>query len=94
MASNSSAPPDPRRTQAALRRQSKGTHRAQIREVTPGAYLPEARVKDNALDGVQGEIIYPTVGLHLYKVADATLVAAWLRRLQRLDCRVLQRMLG
>lgn len=34
--------------------------------VRPGGYLPEEHVKDMELDGVDGGVIYPTVGLLLF----------------------------
>ena len=45
-------------------------------DVRPGAYLPEDRVKDMAVDGVEGEVIYPTVGVALGRVEDARLMNA------------------
>lgn len=48
---------------------------AAFEEVLPGAYMPEARLKDNASDGIYGEIIYPTVATNLYRLPDPRLIA-------------------
>ena len=50
-----------------------------IENVRPGGYIPEEHVKDLDLDGVDVSIIYPTVGLTLYSVADGGLVTAIFR---------------
>ena len=44
--------------------------------VLPGAYIPNERVKDMDADGVEAEVIFPTVGLRLYRVPDSELVTA------------------
>ncbi|MFF2812857.1 amidohydrolase family protein [Streptomyces sp. NPDC058000] len=36
-----------------------------------GGSDPAARLKDMALDGVAGEVLYPSLGLHLFWLADA-----------------------
>ena len=44
-------------------------------DVRPGGYDPHERIKDMDIDGIEKTIIYPTVGLHLYKVPDNRLLA-------------------
>ena len=44
-------------------------HQTDIHEnVRPGGYIPEDRIKDMDTDGVDVSIIYPTVGMMLYRV--------------------------
>src|SRR4051812_17355031 len=40
-------------------------------DVFRGGYDPEARLDDIARDGVDAEVLYPTIGLHLYPIADS-----------------------
>ena len=47
--------------------------------VRPGGYIPEEHVKDMDLDGVDLGVIYPTLGLVLYKVEDSELLTALCR---------------
>ncbi len=47
--------------------------------VRPGGYIPEEHVKDLDLDGVDMSVIYPTLGLVLYKVEDNELFSALCR---------------
>ena len=47
--------------------------------VRPGGYLPEEHVKDMELDGVDGGVIYPTVGLLLFTMSDSELMTAIFR---------------
>ena len=47
--------------------------------VRPGGYVPEEQIKDMDLDGVDVSIIYPTMGLQLYKIPDGELLTAMLR---------------
>ena len=47
--------------------------------VLPGAYLPEAQVKDMDIDGIDVNVLYPTVGLLLYRMPDADFTAALFR---------------
>ena len=42
--------------------------------VRPGAYIPEAHVEDMDVDGIDVSIIYPTVGLMLFRVPDSELL--------------------
>jgi predicted TIM-barrel fold metal-dependent hydrolase len=44
-------------------------------DVFPGAYIPEARRKDNERDGIAGEVIYPTISMNIYKLVDPRLIA-------------------
>ncbi len=48
-------------------------------EVRPGAYQPEAHIKDNEADGVYGGVLYPTEGLLLFSVPDGVLLSAIFR---------------
>ncbi len=41
-----------------------------------GGYDPDEHVKDLELDGVDADVLYPSVGLFLYKVADSDLLSA------------------
>ena len=47
-----------------------------IENVRPGAYIPEEHVKDMDVDGVDVGLVYPTVGLFLYKVVDSELLTS------------------
>ena len=44
-----------------------------------GGYDPEQHLKDMALDGVAGEVLYPSQGLFYFKVADPLLMSAIFR---------------
>ena len=44
--------------------------------VRAGGYVPEEQVKDMATDGVDVSILYPTVGLQLFKQPDGELLSA------------------
>ena len=50
-----------------------------LENVRPGGYIPEEHVKDMDLEGVDGSIIYPTVGLFLYSVPDGHLLTSIFR---------------
>jgi predicted TIM-barrel fold metal-dependent hydrolase len=39
-------------------------------DVFPSGFDPEVRLADLALDGVDGEVLYPTLGMQLYPVRD------------------------
>ena len=41
--------------------------------VYPGAYNPRARLKDMAIDGVEAEVVYPSIAMRLYELPDAAL---------------------
>jgi hypothetical protein len=45
-------------------------------EVHRGGYDPELHLKDMELDGVAGEVLYPSQGLFYFKVADPLLRSA------------------
>ncbi|HXH09511.1 MAG TPA: amidohydrolase family protein [Alphaproteobacteria bacterium] len=52
---------------------------ARFADVRPGAYLPDAFLHDNAMDGVSGSVVYPTEGLQLFSVPDSALLSASFR---------------
>lgn len=52
---------------------------ARFADVRPGAYLPDAFLQDNAMDGVYGSVVYPTEGLQLFSVPDSDLLSAIFR---------------
>ena len=63
-----------------------------LEDVLRGGYDPEQHLKDMALDGVAGEVLYPSQGLFFFKVADPLLTSAifrayndWLAELCRTD---------
>ncbi len=43
--------------------------------VPPGGYIPEEHVKDLDLDGVEVSVIYPSVGLLLFRVPDSEVLS-------------------
>ena len=48
-------------------------------DVHVGGYNPEQHIKDMKIDGVAGEVLYPSQGLFYYKVADTPLMSAIFR---------------
>src|SRR4051794_3479438 len=48
-------------------------------DVFPGGYDPHQRMKDLARDGISAEVLFPTVGLAFYPIADGGLLWAMLR---------------
>jgi predicted TIM-barrel fold metal-dependent hydrolase len=52
---------------------------ASFEDVLRGGYDPEQHVRDMALDGVAGEVLYPSQGLFYFKVADTALMSAIFR---------------
>jgi predicted TIM-barrel fold metal-dependent hydrolase len=48
-------------------------------DVRRGGYEPEQHLKDMELDGVSGEVLYPSQGLFYFKVADSQLMSAIFR---------------
>ena len=48
-------------------------------QAQPGGWDPKERLNEMAVDGVSGEILYPTLGLHLYHLEDAALQEACFR---------------
>ena len=53
--------------------------RGNYSDIRPGTYDPVARLKDMAMDGVDAEVIYPTVGMSLYRAPDAAVMMALFR---------------
>ena len=53
--------------------------RGRFEDVHRGGYDPEQHLKDMALDGVAGEVLYPSQGLFYFKVADTPLMSAIFR---------------
>ena len=47
-----------------------------IEDSRPGGYIPEEHVKDMKTDGVDVSIVYPTIGLFLYRVPDSELLTS------------------
>ena len=47
-----------------------------IDEAAPGAFDPEARLREIDRDGVAVEMLYPTVTLHAYRIPDPALLTA------------------
>src|SRR5215471_9569621 len=52
---------------------------ARFEAVLRGGYDPKQHLKDMALDGVAGEVLYPSQGLFYFKVADTPLMSAIFR---------------
>src|SRR6266436_2100020 len=50
-----------------------------MEDVHSGGYDPEQHLKDMELDGVAGEVLYPSQGLFYFKVADTALMSAIFR---------------
>src|SRR5438094_4812307 len=48
-------------------------------DVHQGGYDPEQHLKDMQIDGVAGEVLYPSQGLVYFKVADTQLMSAIFR---------------
>jgi predicted TIM-barrel fold metal-dependent hydrolase len=48
-------------------------------DVLRGGYEPEQHLRDMALDGVVGEVLYPSQGLFYFRVADTGLMSAIFR---------------
>src|SRR5262245_24629186 len=48
-------------------------------DVHPGGYDPDQHLKDMQLDGVAGEVLYPSQGLFYFKVTDPPLLSAIFR---------------
>jgi predicted TIM-barrel fold metal-dependent hydrolase len=45
-------------------------------ETTPGGYDPDVRINDLDIDGVWGEVLYPTTGLFVWSILDPELSIA------------------
>ena len=52
---------------------------ARFEDVHEGGYDPDLHLRDMALDGVSGEVIYPSQGLFYFKVPDSQLMSAIFR---------------
>jgi len=52
---------------------------ARFEDVHRGGYDPEQHLADMRLDGVAGEVLYPSQGLFYFKVADSALMSAIFR---------------
>ena len=61
-----------------------------LRAGTPGCYDINARLKDQELDGIDAEVLYPSVLFNVYQIEDLEIVKATFAVLQRLDRRLLQ----
>ena len=55
------------------------TLRAKAEELPPGVYDPHRRVEDLALDGVDGEVIFPTVSIPVFRTRSDALLNAIFR---------------
>ena len=55
------------------------SHEGRFEDVHVGGYDPEEHIKDMKLDGVSGELLYPSQGLFFFKVADPELLSAIFR---------------
>src|SRR5262245_45568959 len=47
-----------------------------LEDVPRGGYEPEQHLRDMELDGVSGEVLYPSQGLFYFRVADTALMSA------------------
>jgi len=48
-------------------------------DVHTGGYDPQQHLKDMAIDGIAGEVLYPSQGLFYFKIADTPLMSAIFR---------------
>ena len=55
------------------------TFEGALEDVRPGAFDPAPRMDDLEVDGVDGEVIYPTIGARLYTILQPDLLAASFR---------------
>ena len=55
------------------------TFEGRYEEVRKGAYDPDARLEDLQTDGVEGEVIYPTIGARLFTILESELLSASFR---------------
>ena len=65
---------------------------ARFEDVHAGGYDPQRHLEDMVIDGVAGEVLYPSQGLFYFKVADSQLMSAifrayndWLAEFCRVD---------
>jgi len=56
--------------------QSKMRLESRYSEVVEGGYVPEKKLEDMDTDGVYGEVIYPTLGIPLWRLPDTKLLNA------------------
>jgi hypothetical protein len=70
---------DDRVTDIGRRPQETISARGRFEDVHRGGYDPEQHLEDMALDGVGGEVLYPSQGLFYFKVADPPLMSAIFR---------------
>ncbi len=56
--------------------QSKLRLESRYSEVLEGGYIPEKKLEDMDADGIYGEVIYPTLGITLWRVPDTALLNA------------------
>ena len=52
------------------------THKVTWEDVRPGGYIPEERVKDMDIDGVEIDIVFPSAGNACYRIPDTELLTA------------------
>lgn len=55
------------------------TNQARFEDVHVGGYDPDRHIADMELDGVAGEVLYPSQGLFYFKVEDSELMSAIFR---------------
>ena len=55
------------------------SHEGRFEDVLAGGYDPDQHIRDMALDGVAGEVLYPSQGLFFFKVKDSALQSAIFR---------------
>src|SRR2546427_8001522 len=55
------------------------TGRGRLEDVPPGGYDPHQHLADMRLDGVAGEVLYPSQGLFYFRVKDGALMSAIFR---------------
>ena len=64
--------------------------RAGYEAARPSGWDPVERIKDQEIDRIDAEVLYPTLGMPLFGMTDGELQHALLRRVQRLAGGVLQ----
>ncbi len=55
------------------------TRRARWDDVRKGGFMPDDRIKEMDLDGVYGQVLYPTTGLRFFNLPDGKLLSAIFR---------------
>ena len=55
------------------------SHEGRLEDVLVGAYEPGEHIRDMAIDGVSGELLYPSQGLFFYTIRDSRLLSAIFR---------------